>query len=919
MKSKLLIVLFRFYKRLQSVLLLCVTISFLFYYTFQNEIDMLNSFAENESLPSVNLADNFLVDTEVGKNSAIDNVNSHLISELQTTTNGKDKNNSLDKESTVATKLGLEDAHPNYDSSKDSININNNKNNNNILNNAQPKSMIETKHNDLLKKLREKNKYFPLLLNSPLHDPSLKSNNVENTELSKPELINFKEKYPTLWENDLPLENAIHPNDLSSSGGLVGGSKKIDNPFKQDRFDLLVKSKHLIQRQRKVKELLLKTWDQQFDLWKIDPWPIALVDSLDTLFITNELTKFNQVVNLIKEIDFTLPDTFNELINIPDVCKRLLGGLISAYELSHEEILLTKAKQVGDFILRAYDTPNRLPILNYPWRSTFSNRFPYKETSAGEMLQMTLELTRLTQLTSDNKYYNAISHTLQFFWKTMNTLPIKSLLPNTVDASSCELLTQRELNNGDHQRDSQTMKSIDEQLKFVYCHQLQYFTNYSSTILADNELFTIYDTTAKLVALTDVDILHHFQLNTLTSSRNGATNNKIDKRTTYDENDDTRSNSNRKNAIEFDKPIDDSITNSTTIFHDAMLNIIKLMSFKPKSDLDLTLLSDIDTNSIYSPTTNELEVQIRRNFKFNPEQCLLPAVLLYGNRILSMYKIDEDIALNNKFINYSTELLKSCYQINKMFQGNNMELVLDFDSNIHWNEDVNVNVYSSSNEDLMQMNHKQYDREEKINDVIQGKYVGFTKGFPRSHSVSAKKIKQSMNDKDHSTNWKRLYRYVNGEQYLNIKLDRDSVDIEDKKWNSDLANTEGGIAKIEELKRDRPLWINSKVPLGQLLSPNLIKSILYQYKITGNENWREMGWTLFEDLVNEIREQNMGAKGLWKIKDLYQENIPSYWISQTLKYYYLLFDDDSNYSFNDYILTNGGHFLVRPKKQGKKS
>lgn len=42
------------FRRVRSVLLLFITISLLFYYTFQNEIDILNSYALNDSLPSIN-------------------------------------------------------------------------------------------------------------------------------------------------------------------------------------------------------------------------------------------------------------------------------------------------------------------------------------------------------------------------------------------------------------------------------------------------------------------------------------------------------------------------------------------------------------------------------------------------------------------------------------------------------------------------------------------------------------------------------------------------------------------------------------------------------------------------------------------------------------------------------------------------
>ncbi len=44
---------------------------------------------------------------------------------------------------------------------------------------------------------------------------------------------------------------------------------------------------------------------------------------------------------------------------------RYLGGLLAAYELSGEEILLQKAKELGHMLYAAFDTPNGMPANNF--------------------------------------------------------------------------------------------------------------------------------------------------------------------------------------------------------------------------------------------------------------------------------------------------------------------------------------------------------------------------------------------------------------------------------------------------------------------------------------------------------------------------------------------------------------------------
>lgn len=821
--------LIHFFRRLKSILILCVTISLLFYYTFQNEIDILNSYAENEYLPSINIHTPVLVDG-----------NHDLISHNE---------------------LGTH-----YDSTNDNTeNIHNSK-----LKDSQPKVNLD-----------EKNKYFPLLIPSPDVDPSLDYHPEDfssSSSSSSPSQINpliYKEKYPVLYEMSLPID---------TSGKLGPQFPKIEYDRDEEMLDQLC-------------DIMRKSWDQQSPQWMNDPWPIHLIDSLDTLYLMGETEKFQTVLDLLSEVDFKTPYTVNQMIDIPDLVARGLGGFISAYELSGKEILLVKAKQLGDFVLRAFDTPNRLPVIKYPWRSPYNNRFPYKETNLGSMMKMTVEMTKLTQLSSDNKYFDAIYHTLQYLWETSSELPVKSLFPNVVDASGCKLLSNHELSVGKHQKD-QVMKSINEDLTFVYCHQLRHFANFSTTVSVDDkDYFSIYDSLSKLYALTNVDILHSMQPSSDIIS-SSTSDDSIDEDNSSGSLGVQDSDISKRDLSSIHKL---KIIDSKIIFHEAMEHIIKLMAFKPSAPMDLTLISNLNTNALYRPATNELEVQLRRDFKFQPESCQLAATLLYGNKIFT-----SDDTQDATYSQMSTDLVESCYALTKQQTGLMNPISLDWGSD--YTEYGSDNEVTSSEEetDVTISNNLPFNDNRKLENILVGKYVGFEKSFPMHNEVFASKVKESNLN---SEEWKRSYSYLYNEQFLNVKLNSMDIDMDKKLWNP-----------LHHEHSELPLWINGIDESKEtILSPYLIKSLFYLHSTTGDSKWRQMAKDLFEISIYKIKEMNMGPKGVWKISEAGQENIPSYWFSQTLKYYYLLFEDSSKFSFNDYIYTNNGHLLSRPKGDSSNS
>ncbi|KAH8170658.1 glycosyl hydrolase family 47 domain-containing protein [Sarocladium implicatum] len=160
-------------------------------------------------------------------------------------------------------------------------------------------------------------------------------------------------------------------------------------------------------------------------------WGAQLIDALDTLWIMDLKDEFRLAVRQVATIDWAAT---NDHINVFEVTIRHLGGLISAYELSGEQVLLYKAVELGDMLYAAFDTPNRLPP---HWLDVYKARSGRQEAdesmSGAAGGSLCLEFTRLTQLTGDPKYYDATERLKQFFHKFQNETTIPGLWPHTMN------------------------------------------------------------------------------------------------------------------------------------------------------------------------------------------------------------------------------------------------------------------------------------------------------------------------------------------------------------------------------------------------------------------------------------------------------------------------------------------------------
>ncbi|KAH8594912.1 glycoside hydrolase family 47 protein [Bisporella sp. PMI_857] len=166
-------------------------------------------------------------------------------------------------------------------------------------------------------------------------------------------------------------------------------------------------------------------------------WAATLVDSLDTLWIMGMKEDFELAVRACEQIDFTTTESKD--INVFETTIRYLGGFLAAYDISGGKypLLLVKAVEVGELLMSVFDTPNRMPISRWDWQNYVEGN---KQTAPERMLvselgSMSLEFTRLSQLTGEPKYYDAVQRIADALEKGQNTTKLPGMWPISIDAS----------------------------------------------------------------------------------------------------------------------------------------------------------------------------------------------------------------------------------------------------------------------------------------------------------------------------------------------------------------------------------------------------------------------------------------------------------------------------------------------------
>mmetsp|Transcript_100838 Transcript_100838/g.271142 ORF Transcript_100838/g.271142 Transcript_100838/m.271142 type:complete len:593 (+) Transcript_100838:85-1863(+) len=85
----------------------------------------------------------------------------------------------------------------------------------------------------------------------------------------------------------------------------------------------------------------------------------TVLDSLDTLWLMDFRDEFAEATGFVRDsLDFSRAGE----VSVFELTIRGLGGLLGAHTLSGEKVFLDRAKELGERLLRAFDTSSRLPM-----------------------------------------------------------------------------------------------------------------------------------------------------------------------------------------------------------------------------------------------------------------------------------------------------------------------------------------------------------------------------------------------------------------------------------------------------------------------------------------------------------------------------------------------------------------------------
>ncbi|KAI9487146.1 MAG: glycoside hydrolase, partial [Benjaminiella poitrasii] len=130
-------------------------------------------------------------------------------------------------------------------------------------------------------------------------------------------------------------------------------------------------------------------------------WGATIIDSLDTLFIMDLCEEFKEAQKFVSSISWN-NNNDDEPVQLFETVIRYVGGLLSAYDLSHEKVFVKKAVELVDRLLPAFDTPTGIP---YQYMN-FSTGEAIKSPIAclAEIGTIQIEFTRLSEITGNWKY-----------------------------------------------------------------------------------------------------------------------------------------------------------------------------------------------------------------------------------------------------------------------------------------------------------------------------------------------------------------------------------------------------------------------------------------------------------------------------------------------------------------------------------
>ncbi|KAF7524297.1 hypothetical protein G7054_g11465 [Neopestalotiopsis clavispora] len=100
-----------------------------------------------------------------------------------------------------------------------------------------------------------------------------------------------------------------------------------------------------------------------------------------------------------------------------------------------------------------------------------------------------------------------------------------------------------------------------------------------------------------------------------------------------------------------------------------------------------------------------------------------------------------------------------------------------------------------------------------------------------------------------------------------------------------------------------------------LQRPETVESLFYMWRITGERKYRDWGWEMFKSFMNYTAVEDGGGftslSNANEIPPTTRDNMESFWLAETLKYFYLLFSPDDLLPLDKVVINTEAHPFPR--------
>ncbi|KAK4891461.1 hypothetical protein LTR27_009956 [Elasticomyces elasticus] len=737
-------------------------------------------------------------------------------------------------------------------------------------------------------------------------------------------------------------------------------------------------------------------------------WGATLVDSLDTLWIMGLTSEFDQAVEFVKTIDFTTSTRSD--IPLFETTIRYLGGLIAAYDISGAQtqyrVLLDKAVELAEVLYSAFDTPNRMPQTYYRWKPAFASQ-PHKAMTRATMAELgslSLEFTRLAQLTGEPKYYDAIARITDAFGEWQNNTRVPGMWPTTVDASGCAKPGTQSF-GGETQAlqhlvpggDGQIMEALApvrggagaNKVKSIAANVVTKLEAEAQAKLDDDELAAkrIIDSSAKVKR----------QLDGANAKPNSSPKLAAEREAPMIENATTRN----ITAVQQEDP-----RRQVSTWQEPACIPQGLASPSKRGVETFTLGGQSDSTYEYLPKMHMLlgglEAQyeemyvksaeaVKRDILFRPMTPDNRDVLISGTLRVSinattgeyiknlipegehltcfaggMFALAGKIFGRPEDVEIGRKLTDGCvWAYESTTTGIMPEVFSAMKCPEHWEEECKWNQTAYWHE----LDPWEETRTRIITPIAAAAATVMSRSSTSSvvavATTASLNVVQAVQTKVAEGATRVVQKLAtSAEDFEDIVVDLkdapDGLRLAKRQFDNDIAVAETSAPPANPTPAASPSPLTSsqsssssnalptvalpiytpkpplshqdfvqkkiedeRLPSGMtkirdrryILRPEAIESVFYLYRITGSQHWRDVGWKMFTS-IQEVTQAGFGNAAIddvTKMAPELKDTMESFWLAETLKYFYLLFEDPEVASLDEWVFNTEAHFFRRPK------